>query len=171
MVTFNTVRVSGLVVTTGWDSRNLDPVELLITVDHSTGRGITREQIRHLEFKSMNPNTLKILGSLRVVGEWLASNKPGFRQRPEDSNVFYAHVALFYALAVQEGERGITQVLANYAGVRPRMATTWVEVARKRGMLTSGPTIRLAGRACGDLTEKARAYLAGDQSTSHLEVA
>jgi hypothetical protein len=118
----------------------------------------------------MNPDTLKILGSLRVVGDWLAGNKPGFRQRPEDASTFYAHVALFYALAVQEGEKGVTQVLANYAGVRPRMATTWVETARRLGMLTSGPAIRLAGRACGELTDKARAYLVS-QSTSPQEAA
>lgn len=168
MVTFNTVSVGGLIIRTGWDTEFLDPIELLITIDHTKyplGRGITREQVRHLDFKSMNPHTLKILGSLRVVGEWLAVHKPGFRQRPEDANTFYAHVALFYALAVQEGERRVVQVLANYAAVKVRMATAWVETSRRLGMLTGGPALNLAGRACGQLTDKARAFLAV-QSTS-----
>lgn len=172
MVTFNTVAVGGLIVRTGWDTSFLDPVELLITIDYAKyplGRGITERAIRHLDFRSMNPDTLKILGSLRVVGEWLAANKPGFRQRPEDANIFYAHVALFYALAVQEGERRVVQVLANYAAVKVRMATAWVETSRRLGMLTSSPAIRLAGRACGELTDRARAFLAS-QSTGPQEM-
>jgi hypothetical protein len=173
MVTFNTVAVGGLIVRTGWDTSFLDPVELLITIDYAKyplGKGITERAIRHLDFRSMNPDTLKILGSLRVVGEWLAAHKPAFRQRPEDASLFFAHVALFYALAVQEGERRVVQVLANYAAVRVRMATAWVETARRLGMLTNGPAVRQAGKACGELTDKARAFLA-NRSTGPQEMA
>lgn len=173
MVIFNTVEVDGLIVRTAWDEYHIGPVELLITVDNApAGKGIPDRFIHRLSLQSMTPDTIRTVGSLRVVGDWLEKNKPQFRKRPTDSPLFYASVALFFTLVVQEGGKGVCNTLANYTGVRPSMARLWIDQARKRGMLTDNKAKNTAGRACGILTDKAREILTRhDESVSHSEAA
>ena len=163
-MTTNTVHADGLVIETAWDEYYAEPVELRITIDpkipRPAGKGIPQRVIHHLSLQSMMPDTMRTVGSLRVVGDWLEKNKPGFRCRPAEPSVFYAHVALFHVLAVEAGEQGINQVLANYAAVRPSKAREWIETSRRLGMLTENDSRSRAGRACGILTDKARAILA-----------
>jgi hypothetical protein len=84
-VTFNTVRVDGLVIRTAWDDYHAGPVELLITLDHTpriVGRGITERSIHRLSLRAMAPQQesmktlMEMVGSLKVVGEWLDKNQP-----------------------------------------------------------------------------------------------
>jgi hypothetical protein len=163
MVT-NTVRVSGLVITSTWEPEYSGPVELLIRLDPGlriVGKGISDRSIHRLSIQSMAPESMRILGNLRSVGDWLSANKPDRRSRPQDPSLFYSHVALFFVLGVQEGAKGVTQVLANYASVRPSKARMWVETARKLGLLSANNAGCQVGRARGVLTDKARTALAG----------
>lgn len=163
MVVFQTVNADGLVIRTAWDDFHAGPVELLITIDHADhpdGKGITERLIRRLSLQSMAPESMKTDGSLRVVGDWLEKRKPGLRTRPEDPQEFFAHVALFFVLTIQGGEKGVTRVLANYSGVNPSMAREWIAKARRLGMLTTPRAGCYTGRAVGHLTDKARTILA-----------
>ena len=163
-MTLRTIRVDGLVIRTAWDDDFVGPVEVLITIDHRAirpaGKGISDRALRALSLQSMAPESGPTLGDLRYVKDWLAANKPALRKRPQDPEEFYAHVALFFVLALRDGERSVVRVLANYAAVRPYRAREWIETARRLGMLTGTPAGTQAGRACGNLTDKARATLA-----------
>lgn len=164
MVTTNIIRADGLVIETAWDELYAGPVKLFISIDpglHIVGKGITQRALERLSLQSMCPDEMKAIGSLKVVGDWLDKNKPIFRRRPENPDEWYAHVALFFVLAVQAGHSGVSQILANYAGVRPRMSREWIERSRKVGMLTENTTRHHGGRAYGSLTDKARETLAG----------
>jgi hypothetical protein len=164
MVNFQTVKVDGLVIRSAWDPYHAGPVELHITLDHratSDGRGITERKLRHLSLVSIAPESPEPTEGLRVVGDWLDEHKPRLRARVADPELFFAHVALFFVLAIRDGMKGVYRVLANYAGIRPSMARTWVEKARRLGMLASnGIKLATVGRAFGILTDKARQVLA-----------
>lgn len=175
MVTYATTHVGGLIVRTAWDEYHAGPVELLIVLDTSVpnkGKGITERSVRGLPLRSMAPARPKTQGSLKVVGAWLDTHKPALRMRVEDPSVFFAHVALFFVLAVENGERGVIRLLANYAGVRPTRARKWILIARKLGFLgDDGLDLETAGRAHGVLTDKARQVLASELVTLNLDAA
>lgn len=174
MVTFQTVTVDGLVIRTAWDERHAGPVELHITIDHSArqaGRGIPQWFIHNLSLQSLTPASMKTPGSILTVGSWLEKNKPTPRKRVEDPTTFFAHVALFFVLVIESGEKGVSRLLANYAKVRPTMARQWIEKARQLGMLTENATRHHLGRAFGMLTDKARAILASGHLVTEGAVA
>lgn len=174
VTTFSTVNVDGLVIRTAWDPCFVGPTELLITIDphgYIKGKGITEYSIRRLSLHTMNPLTSVETGSLRVVGDWLRQHKPIFRKRAEDPQSFFAHVALFVVLCIQEGEMGARRILANYASVTPSMAKSWIDTSRRMGMLADSSSGRDLGRVYGTLTDKARAILAASQSSFPGEMA
>jgi len=153
----------GLVIETVWDENHVGPIELHVTLDPDTrqdGRGIPQESVKYLSLQSLAPDSFRIAGDLCSVGAWLQANhNPKRPSRPDNPELFYSHVALFVALAAQDGTKGTSTVMAAMAAVRPSMSRIWVAAARKRGYLTPNPGGRPSGRSYGTITEKARAIL------------
>ncbi|MER6175493.1 hypothetical protein [Streptosporangium sp. NPDC001681] len=85
--------------------------------------------------------------------------RPGGAGRPDR---FFALVARAYANHARYGKGSPIPWLAEQTGADRRTAENWVRQARKRGLLTD-PTPGVGG---GELTEKAKGLLAGDQERS-----
>ncbi len=97
---------------------------------------------------------------------WRRSGPPKSRPaRLEMSDLEYASLAARYAELLAEGFAHPTAILADELGYQPGTVNQRVREARKRGLLTAAP----AGRAGGELTDKARGLLASEEGDSDGE--
>lgn len=156
--TTTTHHLGALTVWTTWDG-SIGPVEMHII--GPSGPGITARDLKSLRLGALAPPPPRVPDDLRVgleaLGASLRLSAPGrgAGRGVRLSARHLANVALFLALAREEGLQDPCSYMGDYSGAAKSTVQQWVDRARETGFFTRSTKGRNGGIYHGALTDKA----------------